>query len=119
MALLVVFLRFGQIAIEPILFYRSFVIVLAAPCENMSSVMYGQRRPRSTCASTHSDQAIYCPLTETLVTTECMNKEQRSGRYLVHAQIDLNLCILLMFEGLFSLVCLTDVLLMHHENLAI
>ena len=36
-------------------------------------------------------------------TTECMNGEQRPGCYFAHAQDDLNLHILRMFEGTFSL----------------
>ena len=35
--------------------------------------------------------------------TECMNEEQRPGWYFTHAQDDLNLLILRMFEGTFSL----------------
>ena len=35
--------------------------------------------------------------------TECMNEEQRPGWYFVHSQVDLNLCILRVFDGNFSL----------------
>ena len=45
-----------------------------------------------------SDQGIRCLLTESLDTTECMNGEEKPRWYFVHAQDDLNLCILLMFE---------------------
>ena len=45
-------------------------IIWAAPCENMFSGIYGQRRPRSLA---QSDQDIHCPLTESLNTTKCMN----------------------------------------------
>ena len=48
----------------------------AASCENVSSGICGQRRPRSACASTQSDQGLYSSLTESLDTTECMNGEQ-------------------------------------------
>ena len=54
-------------------------------CENMSSGIYGQRRPRSACASAQSDQGFHYPLTELLDTTECMNGEQKPGRDLAHA----------------------------------
>ena len=40
---------------------------------------------------------------ESLDTTECMNGEQRPGRYFAHAQGDLNLRILFMYEGTFAL----------------
>ena len=50
-----------------------------------------------------SDQGLHCPLTESLNTTECMNGEQRSGWYFGHVQDDLNLLILCLFEGTFSL----------------
>ena len=36
----------------------------------------GQRRPRSACASTQSDQGLHCPQTDSLNTTECMNGEK-------------------------------------------
>ena len=48
-----------------------------------------------------SDQDLHCPLTESLATTECMNGEQTPGWNI--AQDDLNLHILRMFEGTFSL----------------
>ena len=44
-----------------------------------------------------SDQGFHCPLTESFDTTE----EQRPG-YFGHAQDDLNLRIVRMFEGTFS-----------------
>ena len=50
-----------------------------------------------------ADQKLHCPLTESLATTECMNGEQMSGWYFAHVQDYLNLCILRMFEGSFSL----------------
>ena len=71
--------------------------------ETCLSGVCGQRRPRSACASAQSDQSLHCPLTEALDTTECMNEEQIPGRYFAHVQEDLNLFILRMFEGTFSL----------------
>ena len=41
--------------------------------EKVSSVICGQRRPRSACASAQSDQDLRCPLTESLDTIECIN----------------------------------------------
>ena len=43
----------------------------------MSSIICGQRRSRSACASAQSDQDLHCPLSESLDTTECMNGEQK------------------------------------------
>ena len=40
------------------------VFIWAGSCENMSSGICGQRRSRSACASTMSDQCLYCLLTE-------------------------------------------------------
>ena len=40
---------------------------------------------------------------ESLDTTECMNGDQRPGRYFAHMQDYLNLSILCMLEGNFSL----------------
>ena len=73
----------------------------AAPCENMSSGICGQRRPSSACTFAQSDQSIQCPLTESLNTTKCTNVDQRPGWYIAHAHDDLNLRILHMFEGTF------------------
>ena len=56
---------------------KSYVWV--APCENMSSSMRGQRRPRSDCAFVQSNLGLPCPQTESLDTTECMSGEQRPG----------------------------------------
>ena len=53
-----------------------------APCENVSSGICGQGRPRLFTmnevgkASTQSDQGIHGPLTESLDTTKCINEEQ-------------------------------------------
>ena len=63
----------------------------------------GQRRPGSDCASAQSDQGLHCPLTESSDTTECTNGEQKPGGYFVLSQDDLNLRILHVFEGIFSL----------------
>ena len=48
-------------------------------------------------------QGIHRLLTESLYTTECMNGEHRPGCYFAHAQDDLNMCTLRMFEGTFRL----------------
>ena len=40
---------------------------------------YADSEVLSTCASAHSDQGLHCPLTESLDTTECMDREQRLG----------------------------------------
>ena len=61
----------------------------------------GQRWPRSACASVQLDQGLYSPLTESLDTRECMNGEQKSGRFFAHALDDMNLRILRMLEGTF------------------
>ena len=63
--------------------------------ENVSSGICGQRRPRSACASAQSDQGLHYLLTESADTTECM---QRPGGYFAHAQDDLNLRILRVFD---------------------
>ena len=46
---------------------------------------------------------VHFPLTESLNTSDCMIREQKVGRYLAHAQDDLNQLSLRMFEGTFSL----------------
>ena len=46
----------------------------AVPCENVSSCICGQPRPRSACASAQSDQGLHCPLTESLDTIDCINR---------------------------------------------
>ena len=46
-------------------------------------------------ASMQSDQGLFCPLTESLDITECINEKQRPGYF---AQYDLNLHILCTFE---------------------
>ena len=54
--------------------------ILAAPSENLSSDICGQRRPRSACAYAQSDQGLRCPLTESLDTIESINGEQMPRR---------------------------------------
>ena len=49
-----------------------------------------------------SDQDLYCPLTELFDTIECIIEEQRSSWYFAHAQDDVNMRILHMFESAFS-----------------
>ena len=75
----------------------------AVSFENASSGICGQRRPRSDCASAQSDQGLRRPLTESLDTIACITGEQRLGGYFAHAQDDLNLRILRVFGGTFSL----------------
>ena len=55
------------------------------PCKSVPSGICGQWRPRSACAFAQSDQALHCPLPESL---ECTNGEQRPGWDLAHAQND-------------------------------
>ena len=76
-----------------------FCLWWVVPCENVSSGICGQPRPRSTCASAQCDQGLHSPLAETFDGTEYMNGEQRPEWYFTHAQDDLNLRILRMFEG--------------------
>ena len=68
----------------------------------MSSGICEQRRPGSACADAQADLGLHCPLTELLDTTECRKGERILG-YFAHGQDDLNLRILPMFEGTFSL----------------
>ena len=70
--------------------FSKFKIHLVPLCENESSGVCGQRRPRSDCASAQSDLGLRCPLTESLDTTECMNGERKPGWYFAHAQDGLN-----------------------------
>ena len=76
----------------------------AAPCENVSLGICGQRRPRSACTSTQSDQGLHCLLTESYDTTECMNGEQRLGWYFEHVQESRNLHICACWKALFHLM---------------
>ena len=64
-----------------------FRFIWATPCENVSSGVSGQRRPRSTCTSVQSDQGLQCLLIESLDTTECMKVEKRLEWYFAHAQM--------------------------------
>ena len=72
--------------------------IWAAPCESVSSGECGQQGPWSDCASAQSDQGLYCPLSESMDTTECMNGEQRPRWYFAQAQDDLNLCSKALFH---------------------
>ena len=58
----------------------------------------GQQRHRSAWASAQSDQGLHCPRTSSLNTTKWMTEEQRPGWYFLHAQNELNLCILRMLQ---------------------
>ena len=63
------------------------IIKWAAPCKNMSLGIYGQQRPRSTCADAQSDQGLHCLQTESLDTVEWMNGEQKTGWYFLNLHI--------------------------------
>ena len=71
-------------------YFGKYCYIWAAPCENGSSGICGQRRPRSACASAQSDQGIRCPQTEVLDTKECFNGEQVPWWDLAHAQDAVN-----------------------------
>ena len=60
--------------------------------------------PRSDCADAQSDQDLRCPQIESLDTNECFNGKQMPGCDFAHVQDDVNLHILHMFEGTFSLI---------------
>ena len=65
------------------------MFIQAMPCENVSSGICGQRRPRSVSVSMQSDQPIQglrCPLTESLDTIECINEEQMPGCDFAHVR---------------------------------
>ena len=74
--------------------------IWAARCESVSSGICGQRRPRSACASAHSDQGLRCPQTESL-DTKGVNGKQMHLAYL--SACDVNPYNLRMFEDTFSL----------------
>ena len=82
--------------------YDSFIIIWGGPCENASSDICGQRRPRSACASAQSDQGLHYPLIETLDTTESMMESEGSDDT-SRMQDVVNPYILRMLEGPFSL----------------
>ena len=47
-------------------------------CENVSSGIRGQPRPRTAFASAQSDQGLPCPLAKSLDTTDCMTGETKA-----------------------------------------
>ena len=53
--------------------HKLLLLIGSAPCENLSSDICGQRRPRSDCAYAQSDQGLHSPVKEPLDTTECKN----------------------------------------------
>ena len=75
-----------------------------------------QRRPGSACASAQSDQGPHSLLTDSLDTIECMYREQRHRWYLTHARDDLNLLILRMCEGSFSLNAANIIIWNEHKG---
>ena len=82
---------------------RSRVYIWSVSCENVSSGICGQWRPRSDSASALSDLGLHCPLTESLDTTECMNGDKRPSWYFAHAQDDQNLRIVRCCKAPFRL----------------
>ena len=42
-------------------------------CNNVSSSIRGHRMSRSACSSVQCDQGLYCSLSKSMITTECMN----------------------------------------------
>ena len=59
--------------------------------------------PRSACTSAQSDQSLHCQLPESLDTMVCINSKKRLLLRHGHVQDDVNLHILCMLEGTFSL----------------
>ena len=57
-------------------------LIWAALCENMSSGICGQQRPRSAQA----DQGLRCPPTESFDIAEYINDEQMPGLDFAHAR---------------------------------
>ena len=71
-------------------------------CENVSSGMCGQRRPRLACASAQADQGIRCPLT--LIGHYRMHQWRTNARMRLCACVGwIWICILRMLEDSFSL----------------
>ena len=64
-------------------------IKLPALCENVSSGICGQWKPKSASAFAQSDQVLYCPLTELLDTIECMNGEEFRWGFLQTKRTDI------------------------------
>ena len=80
-----------------------FIITWAMPCKIYLQAYADSESLDQPAKSVQSDQVLPCLQTESLNNTECMNEEQRPSQYFVHAQDDLNLCILHMFEDTFLL----------------
>ena len=72
-----------ELSVEKLLGIESFIWVM--PCENVSLGICGQRRHRSACTWSQSDQGLLCPLTESLDTEQCISGEQMPRWDLVHA----------------------------------
>ena len=90
--------------------YNNYSIYWPRHAETCLRDLCGQRRTRSACASTQTDQGLHCPLIEPLHSTICINGEQRSGWYFAHAQDDLNLRIAharrhFSLAGLYNMFC--------------
>ena len=80
-------MRYSYMTYGRFFIFRKICVAL---CVNVFAGICGQQRPRSDCASAQSDLGLYCPLTESLDTTECMNGQQRPGWCFAHAQDDFN-----------------------------
>ena len=89
-----------------------FLIIPFRQADQQQTVILAEEPTNKGCASVDSegpdqpasaDQGIHCLQTESLDTTICMNGEQRPQWYIARAQDDLNLHILRMYEGTFSL----------------
>ena len=68
--------------------FHKWIVVWAAPCENVSSGICGQRRSRSACTSAQSDQGLYYSLKESLETIEYINGDQIPEWDFLHTRDD-------------------------------
>ena len=91
---------------------------MAPPCENVSSGIYGQRRPRSDCADAQSDQNHRCPLTESFDTIAFINWEQMPRWDFAHARDESESAHFAHARGTFSL-CLVHIQLSFNRFKAI
>ena len=78
--------NFHQITRDP---FYGILYKPTVTCENMPSGLCVQRKPRSACASTQSDQGIRCPFTESLDTINNVAKHQMSRPDRADVQADL------------------------------
>ena len=80
---------------------RTFLVYLIQL--QKTNATHFQGRSRLACASIQSEQDFHCPLRKLLGPTKCIYGAQRLRWYFAHAQDDLNLHILCIFEDTFSL----------------